>query len=115
MYAVVLTWPLPYLVMTLLINVLWLPMGISHSMQNSSSLGISDTDNIGKATYPSLVLVIATAAHPPTFLLSPHSKRTRRAIKPPPAWSSVAPMARRDLAESTETLNDVGSIHTLWT
>ncbi|PNP82474.1 hypothetical protein FNYG_04183 [Fusarium nygamai] len=24
-------------------------------------------------------------------------------------------MARRDLAESTETLNDVGSIHTLWT
>ncbi|SCN84498.1 uncharacterized protein FFMR_09356 [Fusarium fujikuroi] len=24
-------------------------------------------------------------------------------------------MARRDLAESTETLNDVGSIHTSWT
>lgn len=24
-------------------------------------------------------------------------------------------MARRDIAESTETLNDVGSIHTPWT
>lgn len=40
-------------------------MFISHSMQNSSSqVGIPDTDNIGKETYPSLVLVIATALTP---------------------------------------------------